>query len=69
MSLLDELDGALLVVVDPEYRLAYCWFGSRGINIYDERGVEVDYFTIGGNAKLTPERVLQAIERVMSARD
>ena len=69
MSLLDEIDGALLTVVDREARLVYAWFGGAGVNIYNEDGVEVDYFTIGGPGKLTPARVRSVIERVMASPD
>lgn len=69
MSLLDELDGAQLTVVDTENRVIYAWFGGAGVNIYDESGVEVDYFTIENSGKLTPALVRAAIDRVMSYRD
>jgi hypothetical protein len=66
MSLLDELVGARLVVVDEEQRLAYAWFGGAGVNVYDEDGREVHYFTIGSgrSGRLTPAMVRAAIDRV-----
>lgn len=68
MSLLDNLDGAQLVVVDDAHRLAYVWFGGAGVNVYDDDGHEVHYFTIGGTAsRLTPSLVRAAIERVRAS--
>jgi hypothetical protein len=66
MSLLDELDGVELLVVDQEQRLAYAWFGGAGVNVYDESGREVHYFTVGtpDGRKPTPRMVRAAIERV-----
>ena len=68
MSLLDELVGARIVVVDEDHRLAYAWFGGAGVNVYDENGYEVHYFTIGGSAsRPTPSTVRAAIERVRAS--
>jgi hypothetical protein len=69
MTLLDELAGAQLTVVDTENRIVYAWFGGSGVNIYDESGVEVDYFTMESGTKLTPVKVRAAMERVMASRD
>ena len=68
MSLLDELVDAKVIVVDEEHRLVYAWFGGAGVNVYDENGNEVHYFTIGGTAtRLTPSTVRSAIERVRAS--
>jgi hypothetical protein len=68
MSLIDALDGAQLVVVDQDRRLAYVWFGGSGVNVFDGVGDEVHYFTIGGTAsKLTPALVRAAIDRVRAS--
>ncbi len=64
MSLLDALFGARLTVVDDEQRVVFAWFGGHGVNVYDERGTEVHYFTIGGAERVTPTVVRAAIERV-----
>jgi hypothetical protein len=66
MSLLDELEGAQLTVVDAEHRVIYAWFGGAGVNVYDEDGSEVDYFTIGGATALTPAKVRAAIDRMIA---
>jgi hypothetical protein len=66
MSLLDELEGAQMTVVDVERRVIYAWFGGMGVNIYDEDGNEVDYFTIGGATKPTPAKVQAAIDRMIA---
>jgi hypothetical protein len=65
MSLLDQLDGAELVVLDEERRLLYAWFGGTGVNVYDEEGNEVHYFTIGTSApRVSPALARAAIARV-----
>jgi hypothetical protein len=66
MSLLDALSGAEVLVVDEDQRLAYAWFGGMGVNVYDETGREVHYFTVGtpDGRKPTPKMVRAAIERV-----
>ena len=69
MSLIDALDGALLTVVDSDARVLYASFGGAGVNIYDEHGTEVDYFSIGGSSKLTAARVRAVIERVRTSHD
>jgi len=71
MALLDSIVDAQLIVVDEEHRVVFSWFGSSGVNIYDEDGREVDYFTIftGKSAKPTPRAVRAAIERVRRAAD
>jgi hypothetical protein len=66
MGLLDELEGVQLTVVDTDSRLVYAWFGGAGVNIYDEDGVEVDYFTVGGSGKFTPAKVRAAIDRMIA---
>lgn len=66
MSLLDQIDGASLVVIDPDQRLAYAWFGGTGVNVYDEEGNEVHYFTIGGTSKVTAATVRAAVRRVIA---
>ena len=68
MSLLDSIVDAHLTVADEEHRLVYAWFGGAGVNVYDEDGNEVHYFTIGGKAtKLTPALVRAAISRVRAS--
>ena len=66
-TLLDSISGAQLTVVDADRRVVYAWFGSTGVNVYDEDGSEVGYFTIGGAAgKPTPARARWAITRMMA---
>ena len=65
MSLLDAIDGASLVVVDPDQQLAYAWFGGAGVNVYDDDGNEVHYFTIGGVSKVTASNARAAIARMI----
>jgi len=69
MALLDSIVDAQLTVVDEEHRVVFSWFGGSGVNIYDEDGREVDYFSIstGRNGKLTPKAVRAAIDRVRRA--
>jgi hypothetical protein len=63
MSLLRSLEGAELIVVDDE--LVYAWFGGNGVNVYNEAGDEVDYFSISSRTgRLSPSAVRAAIERV-----
>jgi hypothetical protein len=71
VSLLDELVGAQLVIVDAHHRLAYTWFGGAGVNVYDDEGREVHYFTIGTKRgeRLTPAMVRAAIDRVRAEND
>ena len=44
-SLAETLNGAKLVKFDENSGLVYAWFGGTGVNIYDETGREVDYFS------------------------
>jgi hypothetical protein len=67
MSLIDRLDGARLVVVDEDFRVAYAWFGGAGVNVYDEDGKEIYYFTVGADGPLTPEIVQRSIRGVIEA--
>ena len=71
MSLLDELAGAQLVIIDELQRLAYAWFGGAGVNVYDDEGREVHYFTVGtkDGQKLSPAMVRAAIDRVRAESD
>ena len=69
MSLLDQIDGAMLAIVDGERRLVFAWYGGAGVNVYDEDGNEVDYFTISSSSKLSADRVRAAIERVIAEHD
>jgi hypothetical protein len=63
MSLLRSLEGAELIVVDED--VVYAWFGGSGVNVYNEDGEEVDYFTISSRSgRPTPNAVRAAIERV-----
>jgi hypothetical protein len=63
MSLLRSLEGAELIVVDDD--VVYAWFGGSGVNVYNEDGEEVDYFTISSRSgRPTPSAVRAAIERV-----
>jgi len=66
MSLLDAIAGAELTVVDEDHRLVFAWFGGSGVNVYDDDGNEVYYFTMGGTSKLSPTAVRAAIKRVMA---
>jgi len=50
MSLLRSLEGAELVVVDDA--LIYVWFGGSGVNVYNEDGDEVDYFSISSRDRV-----------------
>ena len=65
MSLMDAIDGASLVVVDPDQQLAYAWFGGAGVNVYDDGGNEVHYFTIGGVSRVTASSARAAIARMI----
>jgi hypothetical protein len=70
VSLLDVIAGSEVAVVDVENRLLYAWFGhGAGVNIYDEDGNEVDYFTVGGDAKPTERNVRRAIASVIADRE
>jgi len=70
MALLDSIVDAQLTVVDEEHRVVFSWFGSTGVNVYDEDGREVDYFTVFTKRdKPTPRAVRAAIERVRRAAD
>jgi len=71
MSLLDSLSGAELIDVDEENRLVYAWFGGAGVNVYDEHGNEIHYFTIGSGAgrKPTPSMVRAAVKEVRAAEE
>lgn len=61
MSLLDAIDEAELVMVEPDYGLVFVWHGGHGVNIYREDGVAVDYFTMGGSKKPNRMQVARAI--------
>ena len=63
MSLLHELDGAELVVADEDLDLMFVWYGSAGVQILNERGDVVDYFSISGafSRKLTVPEVRKII--------
>ena len=61
MSILDVIDEAELVMVEPEYRLVFVWRGGHGVNNYREDGVKGDYFTMGGSKKPTRAQVAKAI--------
>ena len=71
MSLIDSLSGAELIDVDEEHRLVYAWFGGAGVNVYDEHGNEIHYFTIGSgfSRKPTPNMVRAAIKEVRAAEE
>ena len=71
MALLDSIVDAVITVIDEEHRLAFSWFGGAGVNVYDEDGREVHYFTIWtkGGGKPTPRAVRAAIERERLAVD
>lgn len=61
MSILEAIDEAELVMVEPEYGLVFVWHGGHGVNIYREDGVAVDYFTMGGSKMPTRAQVAKAI--------
>ena len=44
MSLLDAVDGARLAVSDEDVGLAYVWYGSATVFVYDEKGAIADEF-------------------------
>jgi hypothetical protein len=44
---MESLDGARLVMHDPEWDLALAWFGGHGIHAYDVDGTEVSYWSVG----------------------
>jgi hypothetical protein len=69
VSLLDALAGALLIIVDDDQRLLYAWFGGAGVNVYDEDGEEIHYFTVStpDGRPPTPSMVRSAIARVRAA--
>jgi hypothetical protein len=66
VALIDEIDGALLAIVDGNQRLVYAWFGGSGVNVYDEDGREVHYFTVGGVSRVTAANVRSAIKRMIA---
>lgn len=45
MSLLEELDGAELVVADEDLGLLYVWYGSAGFQVLSENGKVLDAFS------------------------
>ncbi len=65
MGLLDSIDEARLVIVDEDARVAYVWFGGAGVNIYDEDGNELDYFSIDAPSKVSERAVRAAIARMI----
>jgi hypothetical protein len=66
VALIDQIDGALLAIVDGNQRLVYAWFGGAGVNVYDEDGREVHYFTVGGVSRVTAANVRSAIKRMIA---
>lgn len=66
MSLLDEIDGAEVVVVEPDFRLVCVWFGGHGVRILREDGVDVDYFTIDGAKMPTRQKVIKQIREYLN---
>lgn len=67
MSLLRSLEGAELIVVDDD--VVYAWFGGSGVNVYNEEGEEVDFFSISSRGgRPTPSAVRAAIERMRDER-
>jgi len=70
MSLLDEISGALVIVVDDDRRIAYVWHGGPHVQVLDEGGREVDFFAVGGGvSKPTPAHVRAVIDRVIAVDD
>ncbi len=63
MSLLDELDGAELVVSDQDLGLLFVWYGGAGVQILDETGKVLDTFSISTafERKLTTREVRNVI--------
>jgi hypothetical protein len=66
MALIDQIDGAMLAIVDPDQRLVYAWFGGAGVNVYDEDGRELHYFTVGGVSRVSAASVRSAINRMIA---
>jgi hypothetical protein len=66
MSLLGSLVDVELIVVDEEQQLVYAWFGGSGVNVFDENGQVVHYFTVGtpDGRTPTPKMVRKAIDRI-----
>jgi hypothetical protein len=64
MSLLQELDGAELVVADEDRSLLFVWYGGAGVQILDESGNVLDTFSISTafERKLTTREVRRAID-------
>ena len=67
MSLINAIDGAQLTIADEDMQLVFAWFGGAGVNVYDEDGREVHYFSIGSSGRITPAIVRAAIARVRSS--
>ena len=67
MSLLTAIDGAQLTIADEDAQLVFAWFGGTGVNVYDEDGREVHYFSIGSSGRITPTIVRAAIARVRAS--
>jgi hypothetical protein len=64
MSLLEELDGAELVVADEDLGVAYVWYGDAGFQVIDERGNVLDAFSSSTafSRKLTVREARAVIE-------
>jgi hypothetical protein len=64
VSLLEELDGAELVVADEDLGLLYCWYGSAGFQVINEAGNVVDAFSSSTafSRKLTVREARAVIE-------
>jgi hypothetical protein len=71
VSLIDELEGVQMAIVDRDRQLVYCWYGGTGVNVYDTDGREVDYFSLNGGStgRPSPEVVRAAIEATIAEAD
>ena len=64
MSLLEELDGAELVVADEDLGVLYVWYGDAGFQVIDESGKVLDAFSSSTafSRKLTVREARAVIE-------
>lgn len=47
----------------------YEWHGGSGVNLYSAKGIEADYFSLGGPDKPSLGEVITAIENHISTRE
>ena len=50
-GLIDELNGAKIIMTDTRHNLVLAWFGGHGVHAYDQSGREVAFWNVGDFAK------------------